>query len=236
MLVLALAVAAGFAALGQWQLERSIATGTVVVRNTETPVPLDSIAQPQHPVTTASDGQRVTVDGTWVPGDYVLVSDRLNRGVAGYWVVGHLATSESIGVPVALGWAETERKAAAVRSRIHDVGAAATVSGRYLAGEAPQDSEFERGKLSTVSAGAMINLWRSADANGVYGGYIVSDTAPEGLTVIDSPRPSEEIELNWLNLFYAAEWVVFAGFAIFLWYRLVKDAWEREQEESAQLN
>ena len=39
MLVLALAVAAGFAALVQWQLARSVATGTVVVRTTETPVP-----------------------------------------------------------------------------------------------------------------------------------------------------------------------------------------------------
>ena len=25
--------------------------------------------------------------------------------------------------------------------------------------------------------------------------------------------------------------MIFAGFAIFLWYRLVKDAWERENEE-----
>ena len=57
---------------------------------------------------------------------------------------------------------------------------------------------------------------------------------PTGWTPIDSPPPSSEVELNWLNLFYAAEWVVFAGFAIFLWYRLVKDAWEREQEEAAE--
>jgi hypothetical protein len=33
-----------------------------------------------------------------------------------------------------------------------------------------------------------------------------------------------------LNIFYAIEWVVFAGFAVFLWYRLVRDAWEREEE------
>jgi surfeit locus 1 family protein len=29
----------------------------------------------------------------------------------------------------------------------------------------------------------------------------------------------------------AAEWVIFAGFAVFLWYRLARDAWEREKEE-----
>ena len=36
--------------------------------------------------------------------------------------------------------------------------------------------------------------------------------------------------INWLNLFYAVEWVVFAGFAIFFWYRLVRDDWEKIHE------
>jgi len=58
--------------------------------------------------------------------------------------------------------------------------------------------------------------------------------AAPGLTRIDSPKPSSDVEVNLLNIFYAVEWVVFAGFAIFLWYRLVRDAWEREQEEAAE--
>jgi hypothetical protein len=29
--------------------------------------------------------------------------------------------------------------------------------------------------------------------------------------------------VNWLSAFYFAEWVLFAGFAVFLWWRLVKD-------------
>jgi hypothetical protein len=41
-----------------------------------------------------------------------------------------------------------------------------------------------------------------------------------------------DVSLNWLNVFYAIEWVVFAGFALYLWFRLVKDAWEREAEEA----
>jgi hypothetical protein len=36
------------------------------------------------------------------------------------------------------------------------------------------------------------------------------------------------VSFNLLNIFYAIEWVLFAGFAVFLWYRLVKDAWEAE--------
>ena len=36
-----------------------------------------------------------------------------------------------------------------------------------------------------------------------------------------------------MNFLYAIEWVIFGGFAIFLWYRLVKDAWEEENEAAA---
>lgn len=53
-----------------------------------------------------------------------------------------------------------------------------------------------------------------------------------GLTAIYSPPPIDKATLNWLNVFYAVEWVVFAGFAIFLWFRLVRDAFEREVEEA----
>jgi hypothetical protein len=42
-----------------------------------------------------------------------------------------------------------------------------------------------------------------------------------------------EIEFNLLNVFYALEWAIFAGFAIYLWYRLVRDVVEREAEPAA---
>jgi len=73
----------------------------------------------------------------------------------------------------------------------------------------------------------LINLWESVPG-GVYGGYVILDSAPAGLELIDAPAPIAEVGLNLLNVFYAIEWVVFAGFAIFLWYRLVRDAWELE--------
>jgi hypothetical protein len=33
-----------------------------------------------------------------------------------------------------------------------------------------------------------------------------------------------------LNLFYAMQWVIFGVFALYLWWRLVRDEWEREAE------
>ncbi len=229
-LLLALAVAAGFAGLSQWQLSRSVSTGIVVDRPTETIVPLTDVAAPQVPLLAPAEGQLVTVSGTYTATDTVVLSERYNGGERGYWVVVHL-TAEGAGVAVALGWTASEETASSVASGF-DKGDA-TVSGRLVGDEGPQTGDFESGELSTLSMAAMVNLWSVVDDNGVYNGYIIDGTPAAGLEKIDSPTPSQEVELNWLNLFYAAEWVIFAGFAVFLWWRLVRDVWEREQTQES---
>lgn len=238
-LVLALGVAVGFALLGQWQLARSIDSATVVERATETVVELASVAEPGGPVASSAAGQLVSVDGAFIASDYTVVGERRNGDAVGYWVVGHVETDDGPSLAVALGWAATEAAAASALAEVNgaEINGAATngaasqaeVRGRYLPTEAPQGSDFENGKQNNLSVAALINLWKDAPS-AVYAGFIVSSNPPAGLDAIDSPAPSSEVTLNWLNLFYAAEWVVFAGFAIFLWYRLVRDAWEREQE------
>lgn len=237
-LALALVIAAGFAALSQWQLARSVATGTIIQRDTETIVPLGDIAKPQSPVTDRSNAQLVTATGRWVPNDYTIVSDRLNSNHPGYWLVGHFSAETdagtSIGLPVAVGWSADRADVSSVRSTLSrdTTPRSVSITGRYFPSEGPQDSDFEQGKVSTMSSGALLNVWSRPDVAGVYGGYLVSSEQTAGLAKIDSVRPSSDVEVNLLNIFYAVEWVVFAGFAIFLWYRLVKDAWEREQEEA----
>ncbi|RII90319.1 SURF1 family protein, partial [Clavibacter michiganensis] len=80
LLALALVIAAGFAALGQWQLARAVESGVVIERDTETALPLGTLVAPQGYVTDTSAGPMVTVQGSLVPGDFVVVSDRLNSG------------------------------------------------------------------------------------------------------------------------------------------------------------
>ena len=89
-LLLALALAAGFAWLGQWQLERAVESGKVVDAPSETVLPLASVAKPGGPITDKATGQLVTVEGSFVPSDYQLLQGRLNHGTAGWWVVGHI--------------------------------------------------------------------------------------------------------------------------------------------------
>ena len=177
--------------------------------------------------------------GVIVPGDTVLVEGRLNDGVAGYWVVAHLEVTDAAaaGLPVALGWAADEASARAALDRVDadaTAGDPVTVTGRFLPSEAPMapDEADDPFAMQTVAVAQLVNVWADFENRSVYFGYVTTTEPAEGLDAIVSPPPEQSVELNWLNIFYAVEWVVFAGFAVFLWYRLVRDAVERERLEA----
>jgi surfeit locus 1 family protein len=246
LLALALLIAAGFAALGQWQLARAVESGVVIERDTETALPLGTLVEPQGYVTDRSAGHMVTVTGTLVPGDQVVVSERVNGGRTGAWVVGHLVVADAgapadgesgalpASVPVALGWAATDEEAAAVAASLDEGAGSATapaeVVGRFLPSESPEPpgSGEDPARMTRLATAALVNIWQG-EVGAVYNGFIVASEPAPGLEAIDSPPPSEAVQLNWLNIFYAAEWAVFALFAIVIWYRTVRDAWTREQ-------
>jgi cytochrome oxidase assembly protein ShyY1 len=228
--VLALAVAAGFAALGQWQIGRAVQTATVVVVPDETVTPLSKVATPQKEVTERAAGQIVSVVGRRVPGDTYVISDRVNFGVVGYWVIGHVVASNGASVALALGWTKTKAAADAAAEVLKAGAPTATIVGRYQPTEPPDQDDFEHDVVSVVSIPWLINEWKTVPTV-AYGGYIVDNVAPTGLSKIQSVRPTNDVSLNWLNVFYAIEWALFAGFAVYLWYRLVKDAYEREEED-----
>lgn len=226
-LLLALAIAAGFAALGQWQFSRAIEGGTVTEEQTETVVPLGDIATPQGPMPSDTIGQLVRFEAEWIASDYLTLSGRSNLAEPGYWVVGHAVVSDGASIAVAVGWASDADVADTAIRSLQETPSSPSISGRYLPSESPQESDFEAGIRSALAVSELVNIWGTVP-NGVYHGYVVLDAPVAGLEQIDSPPPSTEVSVNLLNVFYAAEWVIFAGFAVFLWWRLVKDEWEEE--------
>jgi hypothetical protein len=94
-----------------------------------------------------------------------------------------------------------------------------------------QRDPIVRGVRSSLAVPELINLW--AEPGPVYGGFIVLAEPYDGLDPIRADAPVREVTLNVLNVFYAIEWALFAGFAIYLWYRLVRDAVERQAAESS---
>jgi cytochrome oxidase assembly protein ShyY1 len=247
MLVLALAVAAGFALLGQWQLGRAVSSGEVVGTQSETVRPLTEIGVPQAPVFESQAAQKAEAVGGYTLSGFDILGDRLNGDEAGYWVIGQFQVSDPADtyLAVALGWTADADAALEVASQLSSgqTDNIKTIVGRYLPTEAPQASDLYdpvEGVTSldgspletTMSVASLVNRWTEFDDTAeVYGGYLVLDDPAPGLEAILSPEPDRSVQLNWLNIFYAAEWVVFAGFAVYLWYRLVRDAWERENED-----
>lgn len=238
-LVFALLLAGGFAWLGQWQLERAVEAGKVVEIPSETVLPLATVAKPGGPIADTATGQLISVTGSFVPTDYQLVQGRLNHGTAGWWVVAHATVpgaddgARPVALAVARGWAADEATAKSVMARLAEEPAAQQeIVGRLLPTEGPEVPSDKKHPtaMTTVSVAALYNLWTGVDGVDVYSAYVVEKTPPAGLTKIDSPPPIQERTLNWLNIFYAAEWIIFAGFAVFFWYRLVKDAKEKEDE------
>lgn len=230
-LLATLGIAAGFVLLSQWQLSRSVEQATVIDRETETVIAIERVATPQSGVATEAVGQLVSTTVAFEPGDYSVLSGRTNNGRAGFWLVGHAITGEGVSLAVALGWAPS---AEAAREAAPRATVAAEIEGRYEVTEPSADDDFEAGERTSMSVATLINEWTTPPRT-VYGGYLILGEAPRGLETIDAPAPSEEVVLNWLNVFYALEWVLFAGFAVFLWWRFVRDAWEREHE-AADLN
>ncbi|SFS02273.1 Cytochrome oxidase assembly protein ShyY1 [Agrococcus baldri] len=245
VLALCILVAGVFALLGQWQIERAVEQGQSDERDTETAVPLTQVAEPAATLTTEAGGRTVGFSGTWVAEDFDTLVGRKQDDRTGAWVIGRMLIEQPDGqpasLPVAMAWFAD---AAAAEARVAELTAAAGAAdasgelvGRLMPTEAPTQGDIREGSSEAMSVAALINRW--SDYNGlVYRTYAILDepsaAASGALTASAQPiismRPVSDTQLNWLNVFYAVEWVAFMLFAFYLWYRLVRDAHEREIE------
>ena len=127
-LILVLAVAAAFAALGRWQLERSVMASSANEIDTETPVELIEVAEPAVPVDNRSYARMLEVSGSFEPNSYLLLHGRLQEGASGYWVIGRMIVDEpaATSLTAAIGWAASEAEAQSAIAELSEQPAAAT--------------------------------------------------------------------------------------------------------------
>lgn len=241
LLAFSLVIAGVLAWLGQWQLGRAVDTSPPEPGQTEVVRPLADVVQPGDYLPEPLVGQRVEVSGTWVASDFIVVSSRFNDDVEGYWVTGQLrvaGATEPTSIAVATGWTSDLGQADAAAARLQadaeaDPTAVVEVTGRLISDEGPSvpPSGADPQTLVKMSPAMLLGRWHDTADLSVYRQYIASQTAIGPLDAIASPAPDERSRVNWLNIFYAAEWAIFAGFALYLWYRLARDAWEKEVED-----
>ena len=239
-LLLALLTAGVFAALAQWQISRAATEAIVRERPTETVHPLESMVQPNVATPQDATGQRFEASGSYQVDDTVIVPNRIRHigdSTSGWWVVAHFVTDQQIDLPVVIGWAPSEHDAndaaASFDAEITSGSSPTTVTGRFLPSDAPVLPKGDSQAILSVAVGQLINVWQNVAPGGSYFGYLIAETPLVDLDTVSTPAPEQQAQLNWLNIFYGVEWIVFAGFAVYLWWRLVRDAVERERDRDA---
>ncbi len=198
--------------LGSWQFgvgqdERTAAARDLTERD---PVPLDSVLGADDPFPGDRVGQPVTVAGSWVPDATVFVSRE-----SGYWVVTPLAVDGTdSAVPVVRGVSDTAEAEQPTGS--------AEVTGWLQPTEGTGEVDDDPGD-DVLPQLRVADLVQRVDQD-LYSGYVVANEPTAGLTAASLEElPDAGRFTGARNFFYALEWWVFGGFAVFVWVRYLLD-------------
>jgi surfeit locus 1 family protein len=219
-MVVCVAIAAG---LGLWQYDAWHQHRADAARDlaNNPPVALGTVMTGDSPFPGRSVGQPVTFTGRWVGGN-VYVSDRVENGRKGYWVVTALLVDRTrSAMPVVRGWWPDTTLPAPT--------GAASVTGwlEPTEGSGPID---ENAHDDVIPMMRIASLVEHVDAD-LYSGFVIARDIPsqEGITYVPAvSRPGVSAFTGLRNLFYAVEWWLFGGFALFIWVRWCRDSWDQE--------
>ena len=229
--------------LGAWQLDRAQERGEQAAAVEQAaqegadPVALAEVVAPQSGFTQSMVGMHVQVVGEYVPEKQFFVADRELDGTDGYYLLSAFEVDGTDGavLPVVRGWVPEANPA------YLDAPAGPVELTGYLAGSeavtSGLDPDLPTGaQVGLISAAQLVNVWGGP----MYAGQLrlgAEDppAATGALPAIEpiGPPVIEDAGLNLRNLAYAAEWWIFGGFALFLWWRLVRDEVEHERERAA---
>ncbi len=240
LLVLVLALATGFAFLGQWQLERSQAKGSAPAL--EAVRPLTEVLAPAETFTGPVDGQLVTATGRFRSDDgsdastQVLVAGRSQDGRDGSWVVAPFDVESPDGpdstavLPVVRGWVPPEVAERGLEDVPVPPQGTTTVTGRLLLGEPARGVTRSSGgapSVRSVAPADLVNLWGAP----VYTGFVTASAADAPLQAVVARAPTRGTDFR--SLSYGLQWFLFAGLALFAWWRVVKDRFLLEEPAAA---
>lgn len=242
VLIAMLIVAAGFAGLAQWQLERTFTT--VGVAEAELPeVPIEQLVDIAQPPRQESLDRLAEFEAQIDYENLFVVSNRKQfldpELIPGYWLISNSQiefNGEQQTLTLALGFSEDLQQITEVRnSLLGKSSEPESIIGYVEPTEAP--GERDGVLLSSLSLAQLVNIYFEDPTPHLPVFVIIQEgPIPNGLDRISIDILSERVEINWLTAFYAIEWIIFALFALYLWYRLVADERMREIEAQADLD
>lgn len=232
-----------FTRLGFWQLDvaRDRGQQDTASRASDRPVAeLGAVIRPHAAFPSDGSGRRVRATGTYAAEGQLLVGPRRLEGRTGYWVVTPLVVDDGgARLPVVRGFM-TEPAA------VPPPAGTITVTGSLAPGESPAEApdgvqgDGGQAVLGSIDLAVLVNRWpgelynafvfssdeRAGDGSG--GGEAV-EAAP--LERVPAP-PTGGGGLKWRNTAYALQWWIFAAFAAYMWFRMVRD--DADQDKAAQ--
>ncbi|MFJ6012519.1 SURF1 family protein [Streptomyces sp. NPDC092952] len=227
--------------MGTWQLGRFEDRVQTHDAAEKQPAPGSRAAEPIDrllPVSTVTSGRPATATGRYA--DQFLVPGRELDKKPGFYVLNMLRTDSGKALPVVRGWLPGEPGRTAVPAAPTGT---VTVTGDLQASEtASTDGVDTRGglpddQLGMISAASLVNLV----PYDVYDAWVtVQDTGDPGAAKASGalrPVPAALAQGTGLdlkafqNLGYTGEWFVFAGFVLFMWFRLVRREAEAARDQ-----
>ena len=206
-------------ALAQWQWSQAQSSNkTAPTRVT----PVDQLVRLDIGVVTVNVGWPVSATGTYVPQTQVRVAGQHDaHGNNADWVV--TALREASGVLVTVVRGVIAPGAALPAPPAGPV----TVIGTL---QASSDVGASNNPPTTVSTWLLTQQWKSR----LRDGYVVlrsSTPAQSGLELV--PQGAVHVHRGlpvWRNITYAVQWVIFAGFVVFIWFRASRDQLKAQQQ------
>ncbi len=228
LLAVVCAVIVSFGLLGTWQLNiaRSEAHAEQVERiKSLPPATLTEILEPHAAMTEDDAGRTVTVAGTYEPDRQLLVADRRLGDATGHWVLTPLVVEPTgARLPVIRGFVTDPAQAPAAPA------GPIRLEGMLAPGEAaPNDPRpLPDGQIQAVDLADLVNAWPGELYNAML--FTTSQTPPDVAPATHIPPPDLTPEgFAWRNLAYALQWWCFAAFALYMWWRMVREEHERER-------
>lgn len=222
--------------LGLWQLDAWQAQRDAEARDLSSlePVPLSEVLDGDDPFPSSAVGRPVTLAGEWLPEATFYVSRREDGGREGLWVVTPVAVCDdpalcdrSAALLVVRGWTpEVAGAPAPPEGRVELTGWLQPPEGTGVPDEDPADEVIPEVRIADAIQRVDQDL---------YGAFLVAEVAEPGsaldglqpVTQESMPQPPSDTGLR--NLLYGIQWFVFTGFALFIWWRWVRDEMERSR-------
>lgn len=232
LLGVAVLVIMAFVQLGRWQLgvAHDAALEEQLARaKAQGVVDLAAVLEPHAAFPGELSARPVSATGRYAADEEVLVTQRRLEGRHGWWVVTALHTDEGAILPVLRGFVtDPAQVTPAPSGRV-------VVTGGLAPAESPlSGSPTPEGWLRSIDLAWLVNRWPGE----LYNAFIFLDTetpapgagaaaAADLNRLTHVPTPTGETGIIWRNAAYAAQWWIFAAFALWLWWRMVRDEHRR---------